>query len=175
MSANLDWNTFQLTQIDFGNNLIIVPADSQHFETTVSMTYNGTTFDVDIDAGINASGQVYATFQSLDPTTGLPPNVLVGFLPPEDGTGRGMGFISYTISPKAGVTTGAQITNVALISFDGQPQIATDQVDDNDPSKGIDPSKERSTRSIRSPLQQRPSPSLHDREYRHTRPVERYR
>ena len=93
------------------------------------MTYNGQTFDVDIEAGFNTStGQVYATFQSLDPATGLPPsNVLTGFLLPEDGTGRGMGYLSFIISPKANLSTGTQIRNVADISFDSAQAIATDK------------------------------------------------
>ena len=74
-------------------------------------------------------GQVFARLQSIDPNTSLPPNVLTGFLPPEDGTGRGQGYFSYTVQPKAGLATGTPISNVALVSFDGEPQIATDQVD----------------------------------------------
>ena len=42
LSNNLNWNTFDLTEIGFGDELIAVPADSQHYETTVPMTYNGT-------------------------------------------------------------------------------------------------------------------------------------
>ena len=38
-----------------------------------------------------------------------------------------MGYIAYTIDPKAGLASDTQITNVALISFDGQPEITTDQ------------------------------------------------
>jgi hypothetical protein len=98
---------------------------------------------VEVTAGIHAAtGQVFATFLSIDPTTGLPPDVLVGFLPPEDGTGRGKGYISYSVQPDAGLPTGTQITNVADISFDGQQVITTDQVNDEDPTKGTDPSKE---------------------------------
>ena len=53
------------------------------------MTYNGKTFDVDIEIGLNiATGQIFAHFLSIDPNTQLPPDVLTGFLPPEDGTGR---------------------------------------------------------------------------------------
>ena len=38
------------------------------------MTDNGQTFDVDITAGINlTTDTVYATFQSVDPATSLPP------------------------------------------------------------------------------------------------------
>jgi hypothetical protein len=72
----------------------------------------------------------------------VPPDVLTGFLPPEDGTGRGMGYFSYTIQPKAGLATGTAIRNVALITFDANPSIATDQVDEHDPTKGVDPAKQ---------------------------------
>jgi RHS repeat-associated protein len=143
LDTDLGWNTFELTDIGFGDQLITVPEHTSHFETTVSMTYNNKTFDVMIEAGIDyAAGQVYAVFQSVDPTTSLPPDVLIGFLPPEDGTGRGMGHISYIIDPKAGLPTGTQIRNIAFISFDGQPQIATNQINPHDPSQGTDPAKE---------------------------------
>jgi hypothetical protein len=92
LDPDLDWSTFALTEIGFGDHLIAVPANAQHFETTVPMHYNGQDFEVQIEAGINlATGQVFAHFYSIDPDTSLPPDVLTGFLPPEDGTGRGMG------------------------------------------------------------------------------------
>ena len=75
------------------------------------MTYNGRTFQVQIEAGINLlTGKITVTFQSVDPNTELPPDVLTGFLPPEDGTGRGQGHLSYTILPRAGLSTGTRIT-----------------------------------------------------------------
>ena len=96
-----------------------------------------------VKIGINlATGLITAQFFSIDPTTQLPPDVLTGFLPPEDGTGRGMGHISYTISPKSGLPTGTQIRNVADVSFDEQPIIATDQVSETDPTQGVDPTKQ---------------------------------
>ncbi len=142
-TTDLDTSTFQLTGIGWGDTVLSIPAGSQYYEATVPMTYNGQTFDVDVEAGIHtATGQVYATFTSIDPNTDLPPDVLTGFLPPEDGTGRGEGYLSYTIQPRAGLATGTAITNVALVTFDENPSIATDQVDDADPTQGIDPSKE---------------------------------
>jgi len=80
------------------------------------MTYGGQTFDVDIELGLNAdSGQVFAKFQSIDPNTNLPPATCLSvFLPPEDGTGRGQGYFSYTVQPNVGLATGTQIHNVAL-------------------------------------------------------------
>jgi hypothetical protein len=74
----VDWSTFELTEVGFGDQLIAVPDKTQHFETTVAMTYNGVDFEVQIEAGIRAdTGEVYAAFQSIDPNTSLPPSVLV--------------------------------------------------------------------------------------------------
>ena len=53
-----------------------------------------------------------------------------------------MGHFSYTVSPIAGLPTGTQIRNVADVSFDEQPIIATDQVSETDPTQGTDPAKE---------------------------------
>jgi Ca2+-binding RTX toxin-like protein len=88
------------------------------------------------------TGQVLATFRSLDPITQLPPDVLTGFLPPEDGTGRGQGFFNYVVRPDAGLPTGSVIRNVARIQFDFGEIIDTNQVDPHDPSKGTDPARE---------------------------------
>jgi hypothetical protein len=129
--------------VGFGDTIIDIPAGSQYYQTTVPMTYNSESFDVDIEVGLDpATGDVYARFQSIDPSTDLPPDVLTGFLPPEDGTGRGEGFISFIVDPKPNLPTGTQIHNVASITFDLGQTIATDQVNDEDPSQGVDPSKQ---------------------------------
>jgi RHS repeat-associated protein len=141
--TNLDLNTFQLTEIDFGDTVLSIPSGSQDYQNTVPMTYNGVTFDVVINASLDyATRTLTVKFQSIDPTTQLPPSVLTGFLPPEDGTGRGSGYVGFMISPNSGLTTGTQIRNVADIVFDGNSPIATDQVNDEDPSRGIDPTKQ---------------------------------
>ena len=44
--------------------------------------------------------------------------------------------------PKAGLPTGTQIRNVATVTFDANPPITTDQVNDEDPSQGVDPAKQ---------------------------------
>ena len=95
LNTNLDWESFQLTEVGYGDTFIPVPPNSQHFETTVVMTCCGDPFEVQIEAGIHlATDEVYANFRSIDPNTSLPPPVSVGFLPPEDGTGRGQGHFS---------------------------------------------------------------------------------
>jgi PKD repeat protein len=143
LNNNLDWSTFELTEIGFGDQFIVVPPDTRHFQTTVSLSYNSVDFEVHIVVDLDlATGRLTACFYSIDPDTGLPPTVDIGFLPPEDGTGRGMGHISYIINTKTDLTTGTEIRNIALISFDNQPAIATNQVNPHDPSQGTDPSKE---------------------------------
>lgn len=144
LNSNLDWSTFQLTGIGFGSYNLTPPPGATYYETTVPMTYDGETFYVQIVAGIETStGTVYAYFQSVDPNTDLPPsNPLVGFLPPEDGTGRGQGYVSFTVSPNTGVASGTMIPNVAEVTFDSGVPIATDLVNDDDPADGINPAAE---------------------------------
>ena len=128
LDPNLNWSTFQLTDIRWGDTILSIPAGSQHYEATVPTTYNGQTFDVLVEAGIHtATGQVYATFQSIDPNTQLPPDVLAGFLPPENGTGRGMGDISFTIRAKRGPRDRHPDPQRGPITFDQNSPIATDQ------------------------------------------------
>lgn len=143
LPAHLDWNGFRLTEIGFGDQVIAIPENRTHHAAKVGMTFNGKSFDVEIEAGINFNtGLVTVTFQSLDPTTGLPPAADIGFLPPEDGTGRGMGHVSFLVGSKAAVPTGTAIRNIAEIRFDNNEVIATNQVDPQDASKGTDPAKE---------------------------------
>jgi RHS repeat-associated protein len=143
LSQNLDWNTFRLGDVGFGDVMIAVPDNLQHFETDLPMTFNGSNFVVHVEAGLRyASGEVYAAFYSLDPVTSLPPPVKIGFLPPEDGTGGGQGHVSYFIKAKPGLPTGTAIRNIARISFDYQTEIATNQKDPHNAAAGTDPNKE---------------------------------
>jgi len=133
LSTNLDWTTFQLTEIDFGNTFISIPSGSQYYANTFQLSQSNFNFGVQISAGINANtGVVYANFFSINPTNRLPPPAGIGFLPPEDGTGRGTGHVLYTVRPRQNIPTGTQITNVAYIQFDQNPVIATDEFNTND-------------------------------------------
>ena len=143
LESNLDLSTFELTEIGFGDYLIEIPEGTQHFEWTEPMTYNGIEFEVQIEAGIHlTTGEVYANFYSVEPLSGLPPTVDIGFLPPEDGTGRGMGYINYVIKCQPDVPTDTEIRNIAYITFDFAETIATNQIDPHDPSAGTDPNSE---------------------------------
>jgi len=143
LSPDLDWSSFRVTEMGFGDSVITILSDSTYYSGVISVTIDGRTFDVELEAGIDLSrGRVFASFQSIDPETSLPPEVLTGFLPPEDGTGRGKGYFNFTIDLLPGLTTGTEIRNIALISFDGQQVIATNQVNPFAPEEGTDPSRE---------------------------------
>jgi RHS repeat-associated protein len=143
LTNTVDWSTFELTEIQFGDQFMVIPLQTKYFETNLSLTFNGVAFVLNIRAGIKSdTGQVFANFTSLDPQTQLPPPANVGFLPPEDGFGRGRGHIAYVVRAKPNLPTNTQIRNVALITFDVNSSITTDQVNPQDPSLGIDPTKQ---------------------------------
>jgi len=142
LSTNLNWTTFRLTEIAFGSEVISVPPNVQQFQTNLSFSFNGVNLRVEINAGIQlATGQVFANIYCIDPNTGLPPPVGIGFLPPDNTNHVGEGHVSYIVRPNPNLPTGLQISNVAYIQFDQNPAIATDLVNDKDPSQGVDTNK----------------------------------
>mgnify|MGYP000526981920 FL=1 len=63
---------------------------------------------------------------AVDPATGAQPtNPKSGFLPPNDTTGRGEGFVRYTIAPADTLSAGYRLSNQADIQFDQEKIIAT--------------------------------------------------
>ena len=146
ISTNLDLSTLEFTGIGFGDTFLTIPAGSQHYEHTEHLSFNGTQFDVNIEARVDyATRQLLVTFNSIVPLTGLPPSVDVGFLPPEDGSGRGDGYVAYIIRPLPGLATGAEIRNIGAVSFDplaGGPVFSTDLLDPTNPNSGIDTNRQ---------------------------------
>ncbi|MBN2449259.1 MAG: RHS repeat protein, partial [Lentisphaeria bacterium] len=143
LDGNLDWSTLEITEVGFGDHLVVVPPGLNTFETSIAFEQNGMALELEVRVALNPAGGVLeALFTTLDPETGLPPPVDYGFLPPEDGTGRGQGHLSFVVRPKAGLPTGTGFSNVAEITFDFSTTIATNQVDPHDPGAGTDPEKE---------------------------------
>jgi Divergent InlB B-repeat domain/Immunoglobulin I-set domain len=149
LASTLDWTAFELQEVGFGSNLFSLPPGTQHYSRSVPITNQGVAFEVQIDAGLDAaSGVLSVTFTSIDPKTGLPPqgtNGIVGFLEPEDGTGRGMGHVTYVIRPKAGLPTGTAIRNVATVAYDparGGAGYRTDLSVPSDPNSPSDGGKQ---------------------------------
>ena len=125
LNSNLDWSTFQLGSIAFGDTVIEVPAGQTSFSTRVDLTAT-LGIDVDVSADFNSlTGLATWTFTSIDPATqDVPANPLAGFLPP-DQNGEGMGFVDYSILPKASAPTGTQIPAQATVVFDVNAPLST--------------------------------------------------
>lgn len=84
------------------------------------------------------------TMIGLDPATGwLPEDVFLGLLDPNDESGRGDGYVSYIVKPKAGLPTGIEITNKASIVFDWNDPIDTplvrNTIDAGTPTSAVAP------------------------------------
>lgn len=126
LDSDLDWTTFRLGDIGFGDTIVEVPADTAFFQTQVDLTDTRGVL-VNISAGINiATGEVHWEFTAIDPTTGdLPENPLVGFLPPNVTGPEGEGFVNYTVRPKASLVTPDRIDAAASIVFDVNDPLLT--------------------------------------------------
>lgn len=129
LDANLDWTTFQLGDIGFGDTVVNVPSGQTSYSTQVDLTATRGIY-VDVTANFNPlTGVATWTFTSIDPATlDVPADPLAGFLPPDDSAGDGTGFVNYTIVPKTSLTTGAAINGQASVVFDMNGAIQTAQI-----------------------------------------------
>ena len=119
LDASLDWSTFQLGDFGFGGQLYAVPAGLKSYHTRIDA--RGTTgVYVDVDAALDEqTGVVTWTFTSIDPTTLDVPagNPEEGFLPPDNTSDAGAGFVTYTVAPRSAEATGTVIDAKATVTF----------------------------------------------------------
>lgn len=139
----LDWSTLEFTEFGFGTHFIPLAPGLQEFAWIEPIIQDARELNVHVHGWFDADqGRIEVRFWTTDADTGWPPDALTGFLPPEDGSGRGQGHVSYLIQAVPGLPTGTEIRNVATIQFDFGEVIDTNQVDPHDPSQGTDPAKE---------------------------------
>lgn len=130
LHPSLDWTTFRLQEIGFGgepSHPVLDPGCG-----TVRCV---DTFDVagqpEIQVQIAVqldldTKEVQWLFQTIDPQTGDPPHdPYLGFLPPNDVTHRGEGFVSFSIRLNQDLAEGAEIMNAAEIRFDELSPLVT--------------------------------------------------
>ncbi|MBN2452050.1 MAG: hypothetical protein JXR77_16810 [Lentisphaeria bacterium] len=143
LDGAFDLDTFELTEIGFGDRFVALPAGLQTYAGVIPFEQDGMALEVQVDITLNRTARrLEALFVTIDPESGLPPPVDYGFLPPEDGSGRGQGHLSYVIAPKTGLATGTTLANVAEIVFDFSVSIRTNQIDPHNPGQGTDPNLE---------------------------------
>ena len=143
LSPSLDWSSFELLSINFACETIDVESGHQNFERLVTVTTDPN--PVRVTASLDpAAGKVTWRMVSEDLVThGLPEDPQAGFLPPNDESGCGQGYVSFRIRLKAGLLSGTEIKNKATIVFDVNPPIETNEVintiDDTAPASHVVP------------------------------------
>ena len=149
LDDDLELSTLELTEIGFANEIISIPAGHReyHGQHTISVDNEYTTGQlvVQIDVTLDpTTREMEMVLTGVDPLTGwLPEDFLLGFLYPNDDTGRGDGYLSYMIEPLADLPSGTRIENKARIFFDWNDPIDTPLVfntlDAGRPSSQVDP------------------------------------
>jgi Beta-propeller repeat len=122
--SKVDLSTLTLGSIQIAGKVITLPANTNNYNTTYSLN---SSLGVRVQGSLNPStGLLKWTFITIDPTTNQPPSdPTLGFLPPDTDGIQGQGSMVFTVMPKAGISTGAQITNLANVIFDANQPIVT--------------------------------------------------
>ena len=89
-----------------------------------------------------ATSMITWTFSTINPATGdLDYNATAGFLPPDNATGIGEGYVSYTAQAKPGLSTGTKVQAQASIIFDRNTPISTtawsNSIDNTTPTASV--------------------------------------
>jgi len=129
LASNLNWSTFQLSSFGFGPVNVTIPAGLTEYQTAVIyQNTDGSALDVEVALDFDVqTGILTVTFTSLDPTTGqAPAGVLDGFLPPDNSSHIGEGFVTYTVSADAQAASGTAVNAQASVVFDTNGALATD-------------------------------------------------
>ena len=128
LDEDLDMSTFELMGFGFGDTRIEAPAGLQAYETRLdSANMDGSELAVDISASLDTLNRTITwVFDSIDPDTGgAPAGIDDGFLPVNDDSKRGEGYVTFRIRPIPGTAVGSKIFNDADIFFDQNPPIIT--------------------------------------------------
>jgi len=138
LDPNLDWTTVEFTEINYGRRALSIPDGVGVFEYSTrdippSSYVVGTAEEqlaIDINVSLNVqTGHIEWRMKLIDTATGdFPEDPFAGFLPPEDGTGQGQGFVTFSVKPKSDIVDGTVVTNKASIVFDTNEAIVTNQV-----------------------------------------------
>ena len=126
LDADLDARSFRITGFGFAD-VRVQPDDSRSKYGGRLDLRESQGIYLDVFALIDVTTrQITWTFTSIDPATGeVPVDATKGFLLPNDDSGRGDGFVSYTVKPLRAVTTGTVIDAQARIVFDSEGPIDT--------------------------------------------------
>jgi len=124
--SHVNRSSLKLGDFGFNNMFFSVPPNTSSYSTRIDLR-DSLGFFVDVTAGINVGNNTaFWILQTIDPATGLPPfDPTIGFLPINDSTNKGEGFVSYTVIPKLTTQSGDTIKASASIVFDINAPIMT--------------------------------------------------
>ncbi len=143
LDDDLDVRSFRVADFGWGDQHIELDAKQGFYQGRIDL-FDTLGYAVDITASVDVqTGLATWVLSTVDPQTGeSPADALLGFLPPNDSSGIGEGFVTYTIRPKHDVTTGARIDARARVVFDTNEPIDTpgiaNALDSAPPTSAVD-------------------------------------
>lgn len=125
--TKLDAETFSFNGFGWADTTFTVGGSrTQEFSRDVIYTVNGHEMLVRVTGQFSpATGIAHWSFVSLEKNGNELDDIMNGFLLPNDGTGRGEGFVSFSIEHKPNPASGSTISNKATIVFDANAPITT--------------------------------------------------
>ena len=129
LDTNVNIFSLRLGEFGFGGMTFPVPANRTFYSTRLNVM-DSLGVVVDVTAGIDVTNrQAFWIFESKDPVTGLPPtNGNLGFLPINDSTSKGEGFVTYNIKPADHTQSGDSVFAIGSIVFDLNPPLETPRI-----------------------------------------------
>ncbi|MBR2426822.1 MAG: AIDA repeat-containing protein, partial [Lentisphaeria bacterium] len=128
LAPEYDLDTFVINSICLAGNYITVGNGRDSYNQLHEITVNGGE-KVLVQIAINLdydTREIFAEFTAIDPETGwMEQDVTTGILFPNDESGCGEGYFTYSIGLNEGVAHGTEITNKAEIYFDFNEVIET--------------------------------------------------
>jgi hypothetical protein len=145
LDPNLDWSTFSLRSFGFWDRRYTAPPAQKVHSLLVEAPPSAPDAVVAFQSSLDpTTGDATFTFTTLDPVTGqLTDDPTAGFLPPNDDTGRGEGFVTFAVRPRHNPGASVTVRNQANIVFDINAPIVTNQtshvIDPLPPTSSVEP------------------------------------
>ncbi|NUM31918.1 MAG: M4 family metallopeptidase [Bacteroidetes bacterium] len=130
LDTNVDLTSFRLSSFGFYKYNFDVPSNSTTYSDRLDLRDSfGIYLDVTAGVDINTR-EAFWIFESIDPTTGVPPlDGNKGYLAINDTiTHKGEGYVNYTIKPKSTAKTLDSIRAKATIVFDDNTPVPTPRI-----------------------------------------------
>jgi subtilase family serine protease len=129
IDENLNPRSFRLGDLKIGDIAVHVPTDRAVFQGEFDLR-NSKGFVLRVSAGIDTASHTASwVLQAIDPETGeVLADATRGLLAPNDGLGRGAGYVSFTAQSAFDAPTGATIRESARVILNTQAPVDTNEV-----------------------------------------------